>query len=377
MGIVNVPKLVLSDNKFVLKTVNNAQRDALTGMVKGTIIFNTEDEVMEFWDGNEWTQAYRPVGDLVYEFNNFTFQSGLNRGEKDAPSSSSFAGIYSSQNWYSQYFSADNSGNQYWQIPGAGTYRITAGGARGGRDNNYGQSDIYGATIRGDFDLEAGTTLAFRIGSGGNQYWSPHGNEAGGGGGTYVHNSTAGTLLLVAGGGGGSAGNVYGNSCSRNTTTASGQTTQQAGITTCQGNYTAPTPSIQYGGSGSGSYWGGGGGGYIGNGSNGYNHCGTPTGGRSYQNGSQGGPGDGCYTGSGQGNRGGFGGGGGGNLSGPGGAGGYTGGTSSGAWSSYSQHGGGGGSFNGGSNQNNVRGGNSSSNGGYGGAGFVTVQLLL
>ncbi len=377
MGIVNVGRLVLTSNSLVLKTVDIAGRDALTGMSQGSLIFNTEEEVLEFYDGIAWVQAYKPKGNLVYEFSNYTFVSGMPRGQA-TPSTQNFASLYGGQPFTSGYFSYNSSsGLQSWTVPGTGTYRIEAGGARGGRDNNYGIADIWGAKIRGEFDLNEGTVLTFRIGSGGNQYTSPHGNECGGGGGTYVNNSTAGTTMIVAGGGGGSAGNVYGNSCSRNIQTAYGQTTTGSVATTCQGNYTASTPGTQQGGGGNGSYWGGGGGGYLGNGNNGYNHCGTPTGGKSYTNGGVGGPGDGCYTGSGQGNRGGYGGGGGGNLSGPGGGGGYTGGTSSGAWSSYSQHGGGAGSFNGGSQQVNSKGGNSGSDGGYAGAGYVKVTILL
>ena len=379
MGIVNVGRLTLTDDELVLKTVNIAQKDALTGMSKGSLIFETEGIALMFYDGVDWVYAYRPYTDSLYDFTSYTFKSIVARGDNNGPSGNAMSAAYAGQPFMQEGYLSQGSftGYQLWTVPSDGTYRITAGGARGGRDNSYGITDIWGATMRGEFDLLAGDTIEMCIGSGGNQYSSPHGNEAGGGGGTFVKNNTTGNVMIVAGGGGGSAGNVYGNSCSRNTSTAYGQTTTQSGITTCQGNYTAPTPTIGYGGSGNGQYWGGGGGGYFGDGSNGYNHCGTPTGGTSFNNGAIGGPGDGCYTPSGQGNRGGFGGGGGGNLSGPGGGGGYTGGNSSGYWSSYSQHGGGGGSINGGANQVNTRGGNSGSSGGYTGAGFVTIQLLV
>ena len=378
MGIVNVGRLTLTDDELVLKTVNQAQRDALTGMQKGSLIFETEGIAMQFYDGVDWVYAYRPYTDTLYEFTSFTFQALVGRGEAEGPSLSAMSAAYAAQPFMQEGYltQGNNTGYQLWTVPADGTYRIEAGGARGGRDTNYGITDIWGATIRGEFDLLAGDQLEMCIGSGGNQYGSPHGNEAGGGGGTFVINNTTGNVMIVAGGGGGSAGNVYGNSCTRNLTDAYGQTTTQSGITTCQGSYTAPTPTIGYGGSGTGQYWGGGGGGYYGDGTNGYNHCGTPTGGKGYVTGAIGGPGDGCYTPSGQGNRGGFGGGGGGNLSGPGGGGGYTGGNSSGYWSSYSQHGGGGGSLNGGVNQVNNRGGNIGSAGGYTGAGYVTITLL-
>ena len=342
---------------------------------EGQIFYNSDENFIQIYANGDWIQTSMGKGNQLYEFSSHTFKGG-SRGDNQAPAFSTITSQYGGASWVNDYLTTgDHAGYQLWTVPATGTYTIEAGGARGGRDNRYGNTDIWGAKIKGDFELEQGQKVQISIGHGGNQYSSPHGNECGGGGGTYVQDQTNGTVLLVAGGGGGSAGNVYGNSCSRNTTTAYGQSTTAGGRTTCQGNYTAPNPSIGQGGSGSGSYYGGGGGGYFGNGSNGYNHCGTPTGGKSWTNGGQGGPGDGCYTGSGQGNRGGFGGGGGGNLSSPGGAGGYTGGTTSGAWSSYSQHGGGGGSYNGGANQQNTRGGNSGSTGGYQGAGYCSVTL--
>ena len=246
----------------------------------------------------------------------------VNRGSSEGPSFSSMQATYAGQPFMTEgYFSQGNNlGYQLWTVPGSdGTYRITAGGARGGRDTNYGIADIWGASMRGDFDLLAGDTIEMCIGSGGNQYGSPHGNEAGGGGGTFVRNNTTGSVMIVAGGGGGSAGNVYGNSCTRNITNAYGQTSDTAAQTTCQGNYTVNSSTSGQGGTGAGQYWGGGGGGYVGDGASGYTHCSAPVGGKSFGNGAVGGNGNHCYTPSGQGNRGGFGGGGGGNLSGPGG----------------------------------------------------------
>ena len=378
MGIVNVGRLVLTEDELVLKTVNVAEKDALTGMTKGSLIFETEGIAMMFYDGVDWVYAYRPYTPQLYEFTSYTFKPIVNRGSSEGPSFSSMQATYAGQPFMTEgYFSQGNNlGYQLWTVPADGTYRITAGGARGGRDTNYGIADIWGASMRGDFDLLAGDTIEMCIGSGGNQYGSPHGNEAGGGGGTFVRNNTTGSVMIVAGGGGGSAGNVYGNSCTRNITNAYGQTSDTAAQTTCQGNYTVNSSTSGQGGTGAGQYWGGGGGGYVGDGSFWIYSLLSPVGGKSFGNGAVGGNGNHCYTPSGQGNRGGFGGGGGGNLSGPGGGGGYTGGNSSGYWSSYSQHGGGAGSFNNGQNQINTRGGNSSSAGGYSGAGYVTIQFL-
>ena len=369
VGTINIGQF------FNIPVQTQAFIDSITPQ-EGQIFYNSDANFVQIYANGVWNTTNVGTGNQLYDFTTFTFKGG-GRGEAIGPNFNVITAAYAGANWVSQYLTTgDHQGYQLWTVPATATYSIEAGGARGGKDTNYGITDIWGATIKGEFDLQQGQKLEILVGHGGNQYGSPHGNEAGGGGASFVKDYTNDSPLIVAGGGGGSAGNVYGNSCSRNLTDAYGQTTTQSGITTCQGSYTAPTPTIGYGGSGTGQYWGGGGGGYYGDGTNGYNHCGTPTGGKGYVTGAIGGPGDGCYTPSGQGNRGGFGGGGGGNLSGPGGGGGYTGGNSSGYWSSYSQHGGGGGSLNGGVNQVNNRGGNIGSAGGYTGAGYVTITLL-
>ena len=366
VGTINIGQF------FNIPVQTQAFIDSITPQ-EGQIFYNSDANFVQIYANGVWNTTNVGTGNQLYDFTTFTFKGG-GRGEAIGPNFNVITAAYAGANWVSQYLTTgDHQGYQLWTVPATATYSIEAGGARGGKDTNYGITDIWGATIKGEFDLQQGQKLEILVGHGGNQYGSPHGNEAGGGGASFVKDYTNDSPLIVAGGGGGSAGNVYGNSCSRNLTDAYGQTTTQSVITTCQGSYTAPTPTIGYGGSGTGQYWGGGGGGWFGDGTNGYNHCGTPTGGKSYINGGEGGPGDGCYTPSGQGNRGGFGGGGGGNLSGPGGGGGYTGGNSSGYWSSYSQHGGGGGSFNAGAVQSNTRGGNSSSQGGYAGAGYVKI----
>ena len=347
-------------------------------MTKGSLIFETEGIAMMFYDGVDWVYAYRPYTPQLYEFTSYTFKPIVNRGSSEGPSFSSMQATYAGQPFMTEgYFSQGNNlGYQLWTVPMTELIELLLVVL---------EVEILimvlpifgGASMRGDFDLLAGDTIEMCIGSGGNQYGSPHGNEAGGGGGTFVRNNTTGSVMIVAGGGGGSAGNVYGNSCTRNITNAYGQTSDTAAQTTCQGNYTVNSSTSGQGGTGAGQYWGGGGGGYVGDGAFWiYSARKLPVGGKSFGNGAVGGNGNHCYTPSGQGNRGGFGGGGGGNLSGPGGGGGYTGGNSSGYWSSYSQHGGGAGSFNNGQNQINTRGGNSSSAGGYSGAGYVTIQFL-
>ena len=370
VGTINVGKF------FNIPVQSQAFIDSITP-VEGQIFYNSDANYVQIYANGAWITTAVGKGNSLYDFTSQTFVAIVAKGERSGPQFSSVASTYANQPWSSQYLSqGDHQGKLLWTVPSGGDYTIEAGGARGGRDNCYGIADIWGAVMKGTFTLAQGDQLELLVGSGGNQYCSPHGNEAGGGGGTFVRNYSTGGLLLAAGGGGGSAGNVYGNSCSRDLNTAYGQITTQSGVTTCQGSYTATTPTPGYGGYGNGSYWGHPGAGYLGNGNSGYNHCGVGSVPQSYTNGGEGGRGDVCYTTSGEGNRGGFGGGGGGNLSGGGGAGGYTGGCSSGAWSSYSQHGGGGGSFNAGSNQINTRGGNQGSQGGYAGAGYIVITKL-
>jgi len=368
VGTINIGQF------FNIPVQTQAFIDSITPQ-EGQIFYNSDANFVQIYANGAWNTTNVGTGNQLYPFESHTFKGG-SRGEAEGPQFSTIIAQYGGATWVNDNLTTGTHGGyQLWTIPATATYTIEVGGARGGRDTNYGIADVWGATMKGDFDLVQGNKLEILIGHGGNQYGSPHGNEAGGGGGSYVKDYTNDTALIVAGGGGGSAGNVYGNSCTRNITTAYGQSTNQAAQTTCQGNYTVGSNSIGQGGSGAGQYWGGAGGGYVGDGASGYTHCSAPVGGKSYQNGGVGGNGNHCYTPSGQGNRGGFGGGGGGNLSGPGGGGGYTGGNSSGYWSSYSQHGGGAGSFNAGQNQVNTRGGNSGSLGGYSGAGYVKITL--
>jgi hypothetical protein len=123
-----------------------------------------------------------------------------------------------------------------------------------------------------------------------------------------------------------------------------------------------------------GPHTGAAGGGYYSDGTDGSGHCNMNNSkGKGWNNGLTGGRGDHCYAPT-DGNAGGFGGGGGGNLTSPGAAGGWTGGCTSGSWSSYGVCGGGGGSYNTGTSQQNTQGGNSGTTGGqYQGNGYIKI----
>ena len=359
-----------------------------TGLVDGRVGYNTDSSVIEiYWDPGEpgdneedpgtmgWITPFGAGGGgSLFDFTSYTFKSIVSRGEYEGPTESQIQNAYSGEPWNDGTYMKQGTkrGYQQWTVPEDGNYEIECGGARGGRDLGGGQYDFWGAKIKGTFALTKETELELVVGVGGNQYYSPHRNEAGGGGGSFVKNKTANQLIISAGGGGGSMGGSYGWSCGRPTSHAYGRSGEYGGRTSCYCQPSQPSPGN--GGSRCGSHVGGAGAGYQTNGSDGSGHCGGVQGGRTWTNGMIGGRGDYCYTGSGQGNRGGFGGGGGGTLSTAGAAGGWTGGCTSGQWSSYSGSGGGGGSYNTGTSAQNTQGGNSGQDGGgYSGNGYIKI----
>jgi hypothetical protein len=211
----------------------------------------------------------------------------------------------------------------------AGTYDITAYGAKGGsfepsaRDTPGG----LGAEMGAEFSFSAPTTLVLLVGgSGGTGFYY----GGGGGGGSFIVNGT--TALVVAGGGGGGFGDSSG--------TYSG--VGGPGLTTTSGGtfgFGAGTGGSGGSGGGGTTYPGGGGGGGGGLYGNGGNAAGTGSGGGGFGFFSGGGGGSsGTYFGGGGGYAGGYGGGG-------GGGGGYPGSGGGGGYSGGSGGGGGGGSI--------------------------------
>ena len=359
-----------------------------TGLINGRVGYNTDSSQIEiYWDPGEpgdneedpgtmgWITPFGAGGGgALFDFSSFTFKAIVGRGENEGPTDSQIQSAYSGEPWNDGQYMKQGSkrGYQQWTVPEDGNYELELGGARGGRDLGGGQYDFWGAKIKGTFALTKETELELVVGVGGNQYYSPHRNEAGGGGGSFVKNKTSNQLLIAAGGGGGSMGGSYGWGCGRPTGHSYGRSGEYGGRLSCYCQPSQPSPGN--GGSRCGPNVGGAGGGYNTNGQDGSGHCGGVQGGRSWNNGMIGGRGDHCYTGSGQGNRGGFGGGGGGNLTSPGAAGGWTGGCTGGNWSSYGHCGGGGGSYNSGQSAQNTEGGNSGTTGGqYQGNGYIKI----
>ncbi len=244
-----------------------------------------------------------------------------------------------------------NGGIQAWTVPYSGTYTVTGVGAKGG--DGGGSNPGKGASVTGDFELVAGTTLYIVVGQMGALSKQPccttYGCSGGGGASWVYMDADASSPLLIAAGGGGHAENSTGGHGSGSTSTTPG--TGGSGVSGAGGNggnggSHGPTPN---------SYTpGAGGSGWLTNGQT------APTvrepggkGGMAPKNGAQGGYG--IHTSYGAEHcSGGFGGGGAGsdNTGAGGGGGGYNGGgggrnySGSGNWGA----GGGGGSYNGGSN---------------------------
>ena len=294
----------------------------------------------------------------LFAFTTFTFSTGGAVGQL-GPSTQNFSSdnSYTSQPWYSNYFSVGTvtQGVQSWTVPSTGSYRITAGGASGGANNGgtfYPGLPGAGATIRGDFLLTVGTVLSLVVGQAG-VYGA---NGSGGGGGSFVYTgSIGGDGLLVAAGGGGGWGHgsasfiqVTGGIGSSNTSSTGGASSAGTGASGGIGQGGLGGASSIYGSGGGGTGW-------LSQGSNGLASSSFGYGGQRWAGGTANGTGA-TATNTGQGGYGG-GGGWGGNNGAAGGAGGYSGGGGGNGYNSTSWGaGGGGGSYNAGSNQVNTQG---------------------
>ena len=288
----------------------------------GDIVYNSTEESMQVYNALDGVWEFIGSGAELYEFQSVTFTPGGSSG-RDGPSLAQVrSGITGNDAWKNDtQFLQVNSGKISWTVPTDGEYQIQAEGAQGGRSNCYGPAGGQGARMQGTFSLIGGEQLQLVVGQkGSNQCY-----DCGGGGASYVCDSSNSALIVAAGGGGGSASGMSGPGPHW------GRTNNQGGSTSWATGGTANN--------GGGGMTAGGGGGVTGNGGGSWY-------GRSFTNGSQGGPGPAP---------GGFGGGGGGGqTNGAGGGGGYGGGGAS-YWSFY---GAGGGSYNGGtnpSNQNNAK----------------------
>lgn len=183
------------------------------------------------------------LSSYLYLFTSFTFTNG---GATGAYGPSSFASdsSYTSQSWYSSYFSV-SGGIQYWTAPDTGNYTIRAAGASSGTN-----SFCRGIIIESTIALIRGEQYKILIGQLGIGYLSNGIYYAyGGGGGTFMATATN-TPIIVAGGGGGPT-------RASNTNSSNSDATSQT-----NGNYGSVSGGSGGNGGSAGQYGGGGGGFY-------------------------------------------------------------------------------------------------------------------
>jgi hypothetical protein len=285
----------------------------------------------------------------LYDFTSHTFTSGGSTG-RFGPTLDLIKRAYASTSWASntQFLSMPSQGIQLWTVPRTGTYKITCGGARGGRITVRNLSSGNGALTVGSFSLSRGEKLKILVGQPGGEYQY----TGGGGGGSFVTKENN-DPLIVAGGGGGS-GNDSGNG--RNASLNTDGTTGTPGYAAGRNGYgSTDDRNNGWGQSGAGFY-------SDGNGRGQYSwNLGEVA--KGFINGGIGAQETHHTTGSCVGAPGGFGGGASGACNGGGGGGGYSGGGAGG---------GGGGSYNAGANQNNS---NYNLNGS--GSGYVIIEYLF
>ena len=290
----------------------------------GDIVYNSTEESMQIYNGLEGQWEFIGEGATLYDFSTATFTPGGKTGYQGPSLSQVRTGISGNDAWKNDSsFLSVSGGVITWTIPADGNYQITAKGAQGGKSNGWNRTGGNGASMSGIFTLTQGDQLKLVVGQkGGDNYAG-----CGAGGASYVCDASNQPLIVAAGGGAGSAsGYAYGGNGYH------GRHDTQNGSLGYSGR-----PGGSNGGGGSGYGASGGGGGLTGNGSGSWY-------GRSFTNGSEGGPGPA---------QGGFGGGGGGgSYNGAGGGGGYSGGGAS-RWSFF---GAGGGSINNGNSQSNQTG---------------------
>lgn len=282
----------------------------------------------------------------LYEFTDAQFVAS--RYGRSGPSLGEARGVITSPSggntdWKNDpnFFNTSN-GVQYWTVPYDGNYRFEVWGAKGRNGAN--GSGQWGARMRGDFTLSSGEIIRFIIGQWPEHtgvYGPPSPYGGGGGGGTFVvkspYNSLS-SIILIAGGGAGSAHGGYSG------------TAGQSSV--------GPAGTAGSGGGQSNQHGGAGGGGFFGDGPQSRPNSFYGLGGRSWNNGGNGGIGSQAYGNPGNQapsavyGEGGFGGGGGVDHQG-GGGGGFNGGSHA---NFYTGSAGGGHSYNNGTNQLNYSG---------------------
>lgn len=236
--------------------------------------------------------ASRLIGDSLFEFTSFTFQTSGLTGRL-GPTSAQLLSYYDTTTypWLNNtaFFDVDSSaqGVQMFTIPVSGTYRIWAVGASGGYSYDTTRTDRVGrgASVAADFDFTKGDVLRIVVGQKGRPVSTsnPDGPltgqayNSGGGGGSFVFYTLSDTepLLVAGGGGGGSYSGTSGYSPDAATTTTGepGVGIDNNGTGLFSGLVTGQ--SLGYGGvnNGANAHLAGCGAGWKGNGGGGHSIC--------------------------------------------------------------------------------------------------------
>jgi len=185
--------------------------------VLGMMRYNTEEEIVEVYNGEEWI-AISAGGSSLFEFpigTTHTFTVGDGQFSTP-PTLSSLQSSYPSWAQDSDFFSMPEPGIQQFTIPENGVYEFTAYGGSGGSNSGGSRSGGRGYIVRGSFNLVKGEKINILVGHRGVSESDGGGSSYnGGGGGTFIwKNSDIGfgsipsnsdEPLLAAGGGGGAS----------------------------------------------------------------------------------------------------------------------------------------------------------------------------
>jgi tripartite motif-containing protein 56 len=243
----------------------------------------------------------------LYPFTTFTFTNGTATGAL-GPSSFDSVSSYTSQSWYSTYFSV-SGGIQYWTAPVSGNYTIRAAGASSGLFSN---TYYRGIIIQSTIALIKGQQYKILVGQSGTGYLTGGIYYAfGGGGGTFMTTSSNTPIIVAGGGGGPTQASNLGSSNSDASSGTSGNSGSASGGTGGNGG----SAGVYGGGGGgfysdgqaatTGDYYGGKGRAFVNGGAGGVENIGAiggfGGGGSGWGSTNQGGGGGGGYSGGGSG----------------------------------------------------------------------------